>query len=43
MEKTYNIRLIFEEMETLMKGNGKKVEVIDDEDNEIKITLSYSR
>ena len=41
--KTYNIELIFEEMETLKKGNGKKVDVIDDEENGIKIILSYSK
>jgi len=39
----YKIKLLQEEMETLMKGNGEEVEAIDDEENEIKITISYSK
>ncbi len=37
--KTFKVKLLVEEMETLNKMNGKEVEVIDD--GEHKIILSY--
>jgi len=37
----YKIDLMLEEMKTLIKGKGKRISIIDDEDKNVKVFVSF--